>query len=598
MAYMYPYGDSQQLNLSWFLAKFKELYEYIINLDPNDISLAAVLSRFTNEYDSSMNYIPGDYTIHEGFIYKANQTTTGEFDPNAWDTALPVNDIQGLRILMGGLSTDLTTLEQKVDEISDSITAPQNALMLGMKNDGSEDCTAIFNNAINDGAIFFPDGVYRFDGNITVKNNVLGTANDRKFRNGSGNGANLIFYNNDSYSINIDTAVSIENINIVASASSCIHITNNSNIPVSIDNITIVNMQSGCAIEIQPSLRNSRAAYITNCEIFGTADNTAIAIAIRTNAPDCVIIGCEIMGVRQGIINSGGPLLIENCHIWCGQLSGTYRENWWSGTYAVNAVALTRIINCYFDTCYHAVIVSTNAPVIVNNLLYLCDTSITQPSSEGYIFHFYQNVYTRNLKISNSTISTKRSYNALIQASSRYYQGAIFENNVLIGDAANWTPIIMDFSPIGYFDINETYQGLVNSKNYIEIAKINCTNFGYNILRTIKGAFGTETRITTTATTITINTQNITGQYAQIFVSYDTTTKFLTIWLYNHQTFNDPFIEFNEAYGYSYIKRYKNVIGSGYTRLVGEQIADGSALTAITENTSTTINKNTGEITS
>lgn len=112
MSYLYPYGDSQQLNLSWFLAKFKELYEYITNLDPDDIALATVLSRFTNEYNSSTNYIPGDYVIHEGFIYKANQSTTGNFNSEAWDAALPVNDIQGLRILLGGMSTDLTALEQ------------------------------------------------------------------------------------------------------------------------------------------------------------------------------------------------------------------------------------------------------------------------------------------------------------------------------------------------------------------------------------------------------------------------------------------------------------------------------------------------------
>ncbi len=112
MSYLYPYGDTQQLNLAWFLAKFKELYEYISNLNPDDIALTTVLSRFTNEYNSSTNYIPGDYVIHEGFIFKANQSTTGNFNPEAWDAALPVNDIQGLRILLGGISTDITTLEQ------------------------------------------------------------------------------------------------------------------------------------------------------------------------------------------------------------------------------------------------------------------------------------------------------------------------------------------------------------------------------------------------------------------------------------------------------------------------------------------------------
>ena len=113
MAYMYPYGDSQQLNLSWFLAKFKELYEYVMQLDPSgETAMDVILSRFTEQYDSTKTYIPGDYCIYDGYIYKANTTTGGTFNSSAWDAALPVNDVQGLRILLGGLSTDLDALEQ------------------------------------------------------------------------------------------------------------------------------------------------------------------------------------------------------------------------------------------------------------------------------------------------------------------------------------------------------------------------------------------------------------------------------------------------------------------------------------------------------
>ena len=113
MAYMYPYGDTQQLNLSWFLAKFKELYEYVMQLDPSgETAMDVILSRFTEQYDSTKTYIPGDYCIYDGYIYKANTTTGGTFNSSAWDAALPVNDVQGLRILLGGLSTDLDALEQ------------------------------------------------------------------------------------------------------------------------------------------------------------------------------------------------------------------------------------------------------------------------------------------------------------------------------------------------------------------------------------------------------------------------------------------------------------------------------------------------------
>lgn len=114
MSYLYPYGDTQQLNLAWFLAKFRELYEYVMQLDPSGsgAGITEILSRFTEQYDSTKNYIPGDYCIHDGYIYKANRSTTGEFDADSWDPALPVNDVQGLRILLGGISTDLTALEQ------------------------------------------------------------------------------------------------------------------------------------------------------------------------------------------------------------------------------------------------------------------------------------------------------------------------------------------------------------------------------------------------------------------------------------------------------------------------------------------------------
>ena len=97
MAYLYPNGDTQQLNLSWFLAKFKELYEYVMNLDPGEASMDTILSRFTDQYNPTTTYVAGDYCIFDGYIYKANQATSGMFNSGAWDPALPVNDIQDLR---------------------------------------------------------------------------------------------------------------------------------------------------------------------------------------------------------------------------------------------------------------------------------------------------------------------------------------------------------------------------------------------------------------------------------------------------------------------------------------------------------------------
>ena len=130
MAYLYPNGDTQQLNLSWFLAKFKELYEYVMNLDPGEASMDTILSRFTDQYNPTTTYVAGDYCIFDGYIYKANQATSGMFNSGAWDPALPVNDIQGLRILISQLSQTVQDLGE--DAVTDVQYTPGAATANGL----------------------------------------------------------------------------------------------------------------------------------------------------------------------------------------------------------------------------------------------------------------------------------------------------------------------------------------------------------------------------------------------------------------------------------------------------------------------------------
>lgn len=130
MSYLYPNGDSQQLNLSWFLAKFKDLYEYVMNLDPGEASMDTILSRFTDQYDPATTYVAGDYCIFDGYIYKANQATSGMFNSGAWDPALPVNDIQGLRILISQLSQTVQDLGE--DAVTDVQYTPGAATANGL----------------------------------------------------------------------------------------------------------------------------------------------------------------------------------------------------------------------------------------------------------------------------------------------------------------------------------------------------------------------------------------------------------------------------------------------------------------------------------
>lgn len=119
MAFLYPYGDSQQLNLSWFLSTFRELYEYVQNLDPGESSMDAILSRFTAPYDGTKSYTAGQYCIYDGKIYKANKNTTGSFNQSDWDAALPVDEIDTLRQDIAGLAGDVEDLgDDAVTEIT------------------------------------------------------------------------------------------------------------------------------------------------------------------------------------------------------------------------------------------------------------------------------------------------------------------------------------------------------------------------------------------------------------------------------------------------------------------------------------------------
>lgn len=92
--YKYPYGDSQQLNLDWIIAKLKELEASggAGGTDLEEVSNALI----SLTYNTSTAYRRYDYAFLNGKLYRCLTDTSGVFDPPAWQEALIGDDLSVL----------------------------------------------------------------------------------------------------------------------------------------------------------------------------------------------------------------------------------------------------------------------------------------------------------------------------------------------------------------------------------------------------------------------------------------------------------------------------------------------------------------------
>lgn len=89
--YEYPYGDSQQLNLDWILAKLKELEAAGASGGADLETVSNALLSLT--YNTSTAYRRYDYAFLNGKLYRCLTDTSGVFNPTAWQEALIGDDL-------------------------------------------------------------------------------------------------------------------------------------------------------------------------------------------------------------------------------------------------------------------------------------------------------------------------------------------------------------------------------------------------------------------------------------------------------------------------------------------------------------------------
>lgn len=105
MAFLYPWGNTQQLNLDWILQKIKELEAGGGGADLDEVANALISATYTpgQAYDRS------DIVYHVGKLYRANQAipAPGEaWTPAHWDEILLGDTVSNLVQYVAALRND------------------------------------------------------------------------------------------------------------------------------------------------------------------------------------------------------------------------------------------------------------------------------------------------------------------------------------------------------------------------------------------------------------------------------------------------------------------------------------------------------------
>lgn len=104
MAFLYPWGNTQQLNLDWILQKIKELESGSGGADLDEVANALISATYARQaYDRS------DIVFYDGKLYRANQAipAPGEvWTPAHWDEILLGDTVSNLVQYVAALSND------------------------------------------------------------------------------------------------------------------------------------------------------------------------------------------------------------------------------------------------------------------------------------------------------------------------------------------------------------------------------------------------------------------------------------------------------------------------------------------------------------
>ena len=398
--------------------------------------------------------------------------------------------------------------------------APVNVLTLGVKNDGSEDISAIVNEATKQHALFFPAGVYLVRNPLVIVNSIYGATNNmcagwseeqwgakttfKSVIEYEGN-PNIVIGDKKFVIVNTGAFNTIEGINIACNSDEG-GILDEGSGTTNINNVTVQYVRNAYGIVINHSV--SRAAVINNVSLFATSDlvkNEGIYCRLGT---DIRITNVFIMSFNLGIRLNNTLAYGDNIHIWTGKNgTGIVTDDWWATATGVSAYQSFGFFNNLFiDTARILIGANANSQINVNNLISWNDTSIDGVKlTDGTLSNGYNNYDTNRVSVNGGLIHVGNHHSKLFHGQNNMTVAGISNLVVCVpNDDPCTTDYYLKALPLPLYGYARKYY--LNSANY--------SGSYFEVARVIKG-YGTQ-KIKFRFSNNTEDTVTISGDFASV----------------------------------------------------------------------------------
>jgi hypothetical protein len=352
-----------------------------------------------------------------------------------------------------------------------------------------------------------------------------------------------------------------------------------------IEKVFIGALKDGYGILISPTVLTSKPAIINDVYIIGAyARGDSIGIGLLDNSADCRLTNVSAMAIKVGLKLHSHMALLENCHFWCGTLSGSDTVGWWSDTKAIEMQNNAYILgsNIYLDSARIYFDVDDNSSANISNLIVWCDNSmegnenlsrlVTSGYGDGLNKNGYIKVNGGRILASRrmDTVNNRHVYLTDVEVIALY---AISDNNPnRYGQYPHYT--------------NKTYSYIANQSIttdcWVEFGRVYISDWS------IGSCFGIRHTIYKYVTEIWVtisNRSNITFNLSRVIANnykYGYQIKGDYIYLYVKESANyTQHVEFLTCSELAKLINYECNFSSTSTRLIGEVLSSDS--TSVTE---------------
>ena len=336
----------------------------------------------------------GDLVFWQGVIYKvlvdmpAGTAFIEGTNIEAYTVDEKINDIAAdITTIQGDITNiqgDITNIQGEIDLLN---SEPVNILLLGAKNDGSEDVSDIINTYTSQYTLYAPAGIYRLDSPVVLENGLYGAGSERLTPQ------TTLFVSNFDTSADLFTGTNnangkyeLKHFTINAQGHAHGNIINASAGINKITDIAILN-NTNTGVYCSPTVSSSRCIYINGLLVnAATGYYPTRGVIIGSLANDCMFTELELMACQIGMTLQGNSHRVSNCHIWCGTRMGSDDGTWFSNTRGITIYGVMDLLdNIEFDTAYIALTVMGGHSCTLSNASFMTDSTILPSRPSAYI---------------------------------------------------------------------------------------------------------------------------------------------------------------------------------------------------------------------